>query len=346
MRSSAVRVLCLMALLAGALPAHAHGPSFNRSSRAVTLAVIGDTPYGAAQVQDFPNFVQAINADPDVERVVHIGDIKNGSTRCDTEYFELISDHFDDFEDPLVYTPGDNEWTDCHRSNNGKYDPLDRLEALRDIFFATPYLTLGGQQVPLFTQALVPGYRHLPENQMWVDARTVFATMHVVGSRNNLAPWFTDDTTDAYEDDPARREADVAERTAATLDWIDRVFDLAAFPSTPSSGGRGRFFEGVVIFMHADTWPGASADDGFGEILQAIAERAAAFQKPVLVIQGDSHSYLVDQPLLDGDAVHGIDISVPNLTRLVVEGATTSEYLKLTIDPKADQLFSWERISL
>ncbi len=64
--------------------------------------------------------------------------------------------------DALVYTPGDNEWTDCHRSNNGKYDPLERLAALRNGFFLFPNVTLGGRQLPLFTQADHDG---LPEHQ-------------------------------------------------------------------------------------------------------------------------------------------------------------------------------------
>src|SRR4051794_38552519 len=40
-----------------------------------TLAIIGDTPYSAAQIANFPNDTQAINNDPAVSRVVHLGDI-------------------------------------------------------------------------------------------------------------------------------------------------------------------------------------------------------------------------------------------------------------------------------
>jgi hypothetical protein len=78
---------------------------------------------------------------------VSIGDIKNGSSRCDTSYFQLIRSDFDGFADPLVYTPGDNEWTDCHQANNGGYQPAGptppggepaRLETVRAIFFDHP----------------------------------------------------------------------------------------------------------------------------------------------------------------------------------------------------------------
>ena len=30
--------------------------------------------------------------------------------------------------DPFVYTPGDNEWTDCHRAKFGGFVPTERLE--------------------------------------------------------------------------------------------------------------------------------------------------------------------------------------------------------------------------
>jgi hypothetical protein len=94
--------------------------------------------------------------------------------------------------------------------------------------------------------------------------------------------------------------------------------------------------------MQADTWTGG-ADDGFSEILQSIAEHALSFGKPVLVVQGDTHVYRTDKPLLTGDTAHGIDFAVPNLTRLVVQGETTNEWLKLHIDPRAPELFTWER---
>ena len=49
----------------------------------IELALIGDTPYGAAQLEAFPTLVNSINA-AGVRAIIHVGDIKNGSTRCDT----------------------------------------------------------------------------------------------------------------------------------------------------------------------------------------------------------------------------------------------------------------------
>jgi Calcineurin-like phosphoesterase len=312
--------------------AHSKPPKHPKKNDPITLAVIGDTPYGAAQAEAFPTLVSAINADPDVSHVVHVGDIKNGSTRCDDSYFTQVFEYFGTFEDSLIYTPGDNEWTDCHRSNNGKYNPLERLSAIRKLFFATPTRALGQTPLRLESQGERKSYRDLPENQRFEAAKTVFATLHVVGSLNNLAPWFGDDTTDEFVDSPEERLAEVKRRTQATLDWIDETF----------RGGCGHSTRAVVFFMQADTWPGGEGD-GYSEILQKIATHAVKFKKPVYVIQGDSHVYKVDAPLATGDAVHGIDFPVPNLTRIVVQGSTIGEWLKVTVDPNSPTVLSWER---
>jgi hypothetical protein len=84
-------------------------------------------------VAEFPSLVALINADPNVERVLHAGDIKAGkNSDCSDAYFGMIRGFFDTFDDPLVYTPGDNEWTDCHVEikNNGLYTPTERLLAV------------------------------------------------------------------------------------------------------------------------------------------------------------------------------------------------------------------------
>ena len=86
--------------------------------------------------------------------------------------------------------------------------------------------------------------------------------------------------------------------------------------------------------------------NGFREIIQRVADLSAGFRGPVLLIQGDTHNYLVDQPLVNGSALHGVTTKAPNLMRIVVEGETASEWLRLTVDPRTDEIFSWERVFL
>ena len=75
-----------------------YAPSWeNLSAAPVDLAVIGDTPYGATQIADFPNLIATINAAPGISTVVHVGDTKNGSSRCDDTYFQTIFAGFESF---------------------------------------------------------------------------------------------------------------------------------------------------------------------------------------------------------------------------------------------------------
>jgi hypothetical protein len=197
-----------------------------------TFAVIGDIPYGDAQIARFPQVVDQINADPAVQLVDHLGDIKSGSSLCSDAYFAMIRTQFDRFTDPLVYTPGDNEWTDCHRPNNGSYNPLERLAAVREVFFPRPGRTLGQHSVEVRSQAA----QGLVENVSYSRADVGFAALHVVGSNNSLLPW-TGNTGPTPE-----QLAEVDHRTAATLALIDQTFDQAATQHQRA----------VVLIMQAD----------------------------------------------------------------------------------------------
>ena len=161
------------------------GPSFTSgnpinsgSKEPYTLAVIGDTPYGDAKLAEMPRLIALINGDPKVDLVAHLGDIKAGtSSPCTDEYFATVRSLFDTFKDPLVYTPGDNEWTDCHVAgkNNGLYTPTERLEAIRTLFFPVPGQTLGGRKKQLLTEASDASNAAYVENVMWMEAQVVFA---------------------------------------------------------------------------------------------------------------------------------------------------------------------------
>jgi hypothetical protein len=83
--------------------------------------------------------------------------------------------------------------------------------------------------------------------------------------------------------------------------------------------------------------------------VQKLANLCVHFGRQVLLINGDSHLYEVDQPLADPASatgqIHGTQ-AVPNLTRITVQGSTNlpREWLRLTIAPRSPQAFSWENV--
>jgi hypothetical protein len=308
------------------------------SAAATSFAVIGDVPYTRAQAAAFPSLVASINADPDVVFAAHVGDIKSGTTPCQDETYAAVRLLFDSFTKPLLYTPGDNEWADCDGPEAGAYLPTERLRFLRGAFFSPPGMTLGASR-PVVTQGQVSRFRRMVENQRLRAAGVVVGTLHVVGSGNGLTPWFGGAETAQQQ---AKRLRENRRRTAADLQWMHRIFRRA-----------DRFdARGVVLLMHADMWspraitPGPWLD-AYTPIVQALAELAAAYQRPVLLIQGDSHRFQADQPLAFGSPAHGVAVAVPNLTRIVVEGETVNEWLRVTIaDTGQEPVFSWQRVPL
>ena len=94
-------------------------PDWGSGVAPFAFALIGDMPYGAIREAPFARLVTEINRDNDVDFVMHAGDIKAGSERCDDSLIQHRFDQYQAFQRAFIYTPGDNEWTDCHRVNNG-----------------------------------------------------------------------------------------------------------------------------------------------------------------------------------------------------------------------------------
>ena len=311
-RRVTIAVVAITVSVAGLAPATAAGAAPGGSGPAepaaapVTFALLGDTPYGDAQRAQFPALVDAVNADPAIRFVLHAGDIKNGSSTCDDPRFADLAALYDTFAHPFVLTPGDNEWTDCHRTAAGGYLPTERLEAVRRVFFPNPGWTLGQHRMPVLTQALDPRHSAYRENVLFLRSRVLFATVHVVGSENDLEPW----SQLPGGDRPDLRLAEFAERLAAALDWVD-----AAFTTARLTGAAG-----VFLLMQAEP----TATPGFAEIRARIVAAARAYGKPVLLVHGDKHIYEIE-PSYAG---------VPNLTRLETFGATASQWLRVTVDPR------------
>src|SRR5262249_47968668 len=89
----------------------------------LTFAVYGDSPYldsafpnPAAEFNATPAFIDTINADPSIQAVIHVGDIHSGSEACTFAYDQAIFNFWTAFQRPLIYTPGDNEWSDCTKT--------------------------------------------------------------------------------------------------------------------------------------------------------------------------------------------------------------------------------------
>ena len=305
-----------------------------------SVIVIGDAPYSKADEKMLAEALPLVRAGA-YPFVIHLGDYKGGRTPC-------TSDHDDRFAaliaelapTPVMYTPGDNEWTDCDRNKNPdtgvRYSDLDRLEIVRARFASTDPET----------PASWPYRRQetLPENARWRYRGVQFLTLHVTGT-NNARDWVTGDA-------PARAAAAVAARDAANLDWLRAGFAAA----------RKADATALVIAMHGDptdvekkpedrmcTDVALSGDhpcDAFTDLRAAIRDEATAFGLPVLVAHGDTAPFTLDQEFAGEEA--------PNLWRLNAAGDAgigrtglpygVRDITRLYIDPRGETPFAAEGV--
>ena len=270
-------------------------------AQSFTFAAIGDVPYGPHEA--FAALIDQVNAQSPAF-TIHVGDIKSGSTVCSDETFLSVQQLFEQFDHALIYTPGDNEWTDCHRVNNGRYDPLERLAKIRQLFFSSND-SLGKQKRALQTQSSQKSFSSFVENRRWSQGNVRFASLHLVGSNNNLQPGLPSSSEFA-----AREQANIA--------WLRETFAEA----------KTHMDSAVVLAMQADTFFGEPRKgSGFVRWNAALAQEVAAWGKPVLLIQGDTHQYLIDNPLKDAGGK-----PLRQLVRVVVPGESQADAVLISID--------------
>ena len=307
--------MALLALTAGAALA---------DDKPFTFVALGDMPYGkpAKVYPPFKVLIGQVNALKPAF-TIHIGDTKSGSTPCSDKMLLDQLDFMNSFDAPLVYTPGDNEWTDCHRWSAGRFDPIERLAFLRKHYYSRGPRSLGKATMKLERQSdLMREYSGYPENARFVKEGVHFVAAHVVGSNNN------------FEVRDRRAIAEFFARDAANVAWLNAGFDRAIAAKAKA----------LVLAIHADMFkPGFfrakkeafSGASGFKRFGDALIKKAAAFKKPVLLIYGDSHKYQITRPLPK---------KAPNVRALQVFGARQMHAVKVTVDTKKPEVFGIEPI--
>ena len=264
------------------------------------VALFGDVPYTSSKEVEYDRLIDDVNGDG-VAFSVHVGDFQAATSTCtDAQVIENIG-RFDRFETPLVYTPGDNEWTDCANS------PTTRLARIRQLVFGgSGTQSQGNATMPLASQ----DSRGYPENTRWTNGPVTFATLHVVGSN-----------------DGASNAAEQAARRQATISWMREAFGVA----------RSRGDKGIALFAHADlrfTSP-EGGKGAYESLFKALREETTNFAGTVLYVHGDSHTYRNDQPMKRASGS-----TVNNFRRVEVYGNPTVRWVRLTVDPDSSTLFT------
>jgi hypothetical protein len=178
--------------------------------------------------------------------------------------------------------------------------------------------------MPVVSQGGGGPYPEFVENVRWTHEGMVFASVHLVGSRNGGASF------------PGRTAADDAaakRRTEAATAWLQETFARAESENATA----------VVVAFHANPGWEEPPDDpyraSYEPFLTALEEEAERFARPVLVVQGDDHVYLVDHPL----ARRTTGKRLENVTRLQVPGSPDVGWVRVVVTPGTVPSFAFEK---
>jgi hypothetical protein len=294
-------------------------------------------PYNDLGRSQYPNLLADINTS-NVAFSIFDGDLKaGGDGPCSDSLYTTSIANFNSLERPLVWVPGDNDWTDCW----GRYgpstqpysDPIERLNHERQLFDATDQ-SLGQKTLTLTRESSEGGqYAMYSENVRWTYGPVVYLGLNVQGSNDNF-PYHDTDPFPRTDAQIAVQQAEETARKAADLHWLAEGFAYAK-----QVGAKG-----VLIDWQAD--PNFNNEqhltnphdwDAYPAYVDALRNETMAFSGQVALVHGDSHYFKIDKPLNRPDG--GV---LTNFTRVETFGARNTHWVSATIDPNDPNLFVFE----
>jgi hypothetical protein len=333
-----VLLVVAVAAVGAAIAGGGNGKTNDKTFR-YAVGLWGDLPYSAAQEAALPNMLADMN-NSKLEFTVDDGDLKAGSGPCPDSLYTKALGWLNTLQQPAMFTPGDNDWTDCDR--NPGVNSLERLDHERQVLFSTSH-SLGQQTMEQEVQSTpnclgVNGPTPCVENRRWTFKGVTYATFNVQGSCNNLC-------------DAAPDPAEYAARNTADIAWLHETFAEAkadgsaavmlisqADPGFDASDATRAPLRDPKTLAETDGQP-----DGFQSWLSAVRDETIAFQKPVAYEHGDSHYFRIDKPLQDSQGRR-----LENFTRVETfgdhqeNGTNDVQWLKVLVDPSSRDVFAYQ----
>lgn len=339
----ALRAVCLAGGVA--LAALAASPSQGAKPAAVTrsaapakaaprpapfeFAVLGDTPYGPTEVPVLHSVLAAIG-DSRAAFIIHAGNLKSARESCRDDLLTSRLSLLATSGKPLIYVPGANEWADCQHPGDGGYNPVERLDFLRDHAFNDD-ASLGQNTLELTRQSDMARFRQYRENVRWFYQGIVFVGLNLPGNNNNYR-------------NAGGRNGEYEDRVIATRVWLQHALVYAeqrkvigmvivAQADPAFEPGRGGGLRGLFSERH-----GA---DGYRDFRTQLQKVAARFKGPILLIDGGRAQH-ISQPLRD--ARGNID---KTFTHVNAWGSPNAgRWTRVVVDARSAQLFKVESAQL
>ena len=273
-----------------------------------TFAVIAGTLQSPADEAPTQRLIDAIGRNRDVSFIVYDGNLKGAKEACGDSLYERRQALLEAARPALIFIPGQHDWTDCGTTEAGGFDPVERLDQLRQTLFADAS-SMGQNPLALTRESEVSRFRPYRENVRWQLGDTVFIGLNAPDPNNHYLT-------------AGGRNGEFEDRVIANAFWLEHAAEYA----------KRRDARAIVVFIQGDLDPERyerpdrfawlrfarnSHRDGFLELKRSLVKVAEIFRGPVLLIHCDDQraagGFVIDQPLRNDKGE-----VVTNLTRIAI----------------------------
>jgi hypothetical protein len=284
-----------------AAPAYAGAPDYS-------FAVVANTMQSSADEAPTQRLIDAIGRERDVSFIVYDGNLKGPKEACRDALYERRHALLETSRPALFFIPGQHDWADCASGHSGGYDPVERLDQLRQTLFGD-LNSMGQNPMALTRESEVSRFRPYRENVRWLAGDTVFVGLNAPSPNNHYLT-------------AGGRNGEFEDRVIANAFWLEHAGEYA----------KRRDARAIVVFIQGDPDPERyerpdrfawlrfarnTRRDGFLEFKRSLVKLAQIFRGPVLVIHCDderaSAGFVIDQPLRNDKGM-----LVTNLTRVAL----------------------------
>ncbi|HEY1996890.1 hypothetical protein [Paraburkholderia sp.] len=301
---SVCAALGIALILTAGAASHAHAAPLR-----YTFAVVAGTLQSPADEAPTQRLIDAIGRERDMSFIVYDGNLKGAKEACRDSLYERRQALLEAARPALIFVPGQHDWADCGTTEAGAFDPVERLDQLRQTIFSDSS-SMGQNPLPLTRESEVSRFRPYRENVRWQVGDTVFIGLNAPGPNNHYLT-------------AGGRNSEFEDRVIANAFWLEHAGEYA----------KRRDARAIVVFIQGD--PDAeryerpdrfawlrfarnSRRDGFLELKRSLVKLAQIFHGPVLVIHCDDErpagGFAIDQPLRNDKGE-----VVTNLTRVAFE---------------------------
>ncbi|CAG4896273.1 hypothetical protein [Paraburkholderia gardini] len=271
-----------------------------------TFAVVSGTLESPADEAPTQRLLDTIGRDNDVSFIVYDGNLKGAKETCNDALYARRQTLLEAARPALIFVPGQHDWVDCGAAQAGGYDPVERLDLLRQTIFADAS-SLGQNPIPLTRESEVSRFHPYRENVRWQVKDTVFLALNVPSPNNHYL-------------NAGGRNGEFEDRVVANAFWLEHAAEFA----------KRRNARAIVVFIQGDPDPERyerperfawlrfarnRRRDGYLELKRSLVKLAQTFRGPILVVHHDDQNvpagFQIDQPLRNDKGA-----LVTNLTRI------------------------------